>query len=67
MKVLITNNFSKNEKWHAKNILKESDQEKESSSNNSRQFKSNDNQKEMKKNQFLIEESKIHNSYNNVR
>jgi hypothetical protein len=36
MKVLITNNFSKNEKWHAKNILKESDQEKESSSNNSR-------------------------------
>ena len=43
MKVLITNNFSKNEKWQAKNILKESDQEIESSSDQSRKYKSNDN------------------------
>jgi hypothetical protein len=25
MKIIITNNFSKNEKWHARDILKESD------------------------------------------
>jgi hypothetical protein len=43
MKVLIRNNFSKNVEWHSKNILKESDQERESSSNQSRKYKSNEN------------------------
>ena len=64
MKVLITNNFSKNEKWQAKNILKESDQEIESSSNESRKYKSNDNpyQEEQKHNEFQVEERKNNNS-----
>ena len=61
MKIIITNNFSKNEKWHARDILKESDQEIESSSYASKKFKSieNRNNEEEKLYENMINELKV--------